>query len=548
MSIQQLLFISQVSSDSSITNALENVFNFSAFGDSSTVASVSSRAGCFGRDSSFNYENYVWITVGDDLRKYTYSGGSWSLTSTTDSPLGNNVLGCADNGTHVLLCDSNGNAALYNKSTDTFGSSRAIGGGNAQGVSWDGTQWIITGYAIEERVYRVNADNTSTLGFSTILDGRRKRGNAYDFDLERHWVFADTSNDETFAAWDGSSFGTPQDWDAYDSNVTTAMMGSTTSDDGDIFITTGGEKFLVQFDSGVVRVRAKLTDSTTISGVSPGHQIFTSTGTTSWTVPTGVTSISVLCVAGGGGGCGANGNTSLSTGGGGGGGALYYKNNYSVTPGDTLTVKVGSGGSGGPASSTNTGRIGGDGDDSSVKIGSTTICLAEGGTAGRTSGTTAGSGGSTANCTGDGGGSGGDGGSRPNTNVPGAGGGAGGYSGAGGDGSSGTGTGNSGSGGGAGGGGRAASANAGGGGGVGLYGEGSNGGGGAQASNDTCGGDGGSGGNDGVLLTAGTYGGGGGSRDDNSNGVGGDGADGAVRILWGYGRAFPSTNVSSETS
>jgi hypothetical protein len=259
MSIQQLLFVTQATG---LTNALEDVFNFTAFGDSSTVASVTSRAGCFGRDSNFNYENYVWIAVGDDLLKYTYSGGSWSLTSTTDSPLSTNILGCADNGTHVLLCDVSGFAALYDKSTDTFGSSRAIGGGNAQGISWDGTQWIITGYDIEERVYRVNADNTSTLGFSTILDGRRKRGNAYDFDLDRHWVFAGSADDETFAAWDGSSFGSVQDWDDYDSNVTTTMMNSTTPDDGDIFITTSGEKFLVQFDSGVVRVRAKLTDVT----------------------------------------------------------------------------------------------------------------------------------------------------------------------------------------------------------------------------------------------------------------------------------------------
>lgn len=270
MSIQQLLFVTQAASGFSITNALEDVFNFSAYGDSSTVASINSRAGCFGRDSNFNYENYVWIVTSDDLRKYTYSGGSWSLTSTTDSPLSNNILGCADNGTHVLLCDSNGNAALYNKSTNTFGSSRTIGGGNAQGASWDGTQWIITGYDIEERVYRVNADNTSTLGFSTVLDGSRKRGNAYDFDLDRHWAFGDGSNDETFAAWDGSSFGTPQDWDDYDSNVTPAMTSSTTTDDGDIFITTAGEKFLVQFDGGTIRVKAKLTDVSSVGIVTSG--------------------------------------------------------------------------------------------------------------------------------------------------------------------------------------------------------------------------------------------------------------------------------------
>jgi len=548
MSIQQLLFATQAG----LTNALEDVFNFSAFGDSSTVASVTSRAGCFGRDSNFNYENYVWIVVGDDLRKYTYSGGSWSLTSTTDSPLSTNILGCADNGTHVLLCDADGNAALYNKSTDTFGSSRSIGGGNAQGASWDGTQWIITFFesGSQDDVYRVNADNTSTLGFSSLLDNVRKRGNAYDFDLDRHWVFALGSEDETFAAWDGSSFGSAQDWDDYDSNVTTTMMSSTTVDDGDIFITTEGEKFLCQFDSGVVRVRAKLTDSTTINAYVPngGHQIFTSTGTTSWTVPTGVTSICVLCVGGGGGGVGSNGSTGLSAGGGGGGGALYYKNSYSVTPGDTLTVVVGAGGSGGAAAANDTDRLGTDGADSSVKISSTTICLAKAGTRGLVTGTTAGSGGDTASCVGDGGGSGGNGGAAPNTNVNGAGGGAGGYAGAGGVGSSGSGTGTAGSGGAGGGGGRALNADAGGGGGVGIYGQGSNGAGGASANNDTSGGGGGSGGNDGVQLTAGTYGGGGGSRDDSNSGAGGDGGDGAVRILWGTGRAFPSTHVSSETA
>ena len=125
-----------------VTNALENVFNFSAYGDSYNVVSVTSRAGCFGRDTSFNYENYVWIVTGDDLRKYTWNGSNFTLTLTRDSPLGTNILGCADNGTHVLLCDSNGRAALYNKSTNSFGSSRVIGGSNAQGISWDGTHGL----------------------------------------------------------------------------------------------------------------------------------------------------------------------------------------------------------------------------------------------------------------------------------------------------------------------------------------------------------------------------------------------------------------------
>lgn len=43
-------------------------------------------------------------------------------------------------------------------------------------------------------------------------------------------------------------------------------------------------------------------------------------------------------------------------------------------------------------------------------------------------------------------------------------------------------------------------------------------------------------------LTAGLYGGGGGSRAETSSGSGMSGADGAVRLIWGSGRAYPSTN------
>jgi len=62
----------------------------------------------------------------------------------------------------------------------------------------------------------------------------------------------------------------------------------------------------------------------------PG-QVEISPGTTSWTVPAGVTSVSVVCI--GAGSVGA-------TGYGGGGGGLAYGNNISVTPGATISVQV----------------------------------------------------------------------------------------------------------------------------------------------------------------------------------------------------------------
>ena len=64
----------------------------------------------------------------------------------------------------------------------------------------------------------------------------------------------------------------------------------------------------------------------------PGQVVFTSTGSNSWTVPNGVTSVSVVCI-----GAGSD-NASNH---GGGGGALAYGNNISVTPGASISLQVG---------------------------------------------------------------------------------------------------------------------------------------------------------------------------------------------------------------
>ena len=104
-----------------------------------------------------------------------------------------------------------------------------------------------------------------------------------------------------------------------------------------------------------------------------------------FTVPLGVTSISIACVGGGGGGVLTSATTS---GGGGGGGALSFINNVAVTPGESLSVARGGGGSvnitDGPAT---------DGGTSSVSRGGTVLASAAGGLGGN--GTTGGAGGST---------------------------------------------------------------------------------------------------------------------------------------------------------
>lgn len=259
----------------------------------------------------------------------------------------------------------------------------------------------------------------------------------------------------------------------------------------------------------------------------PGEVVFTTVGNHDWVVPEGVASISVVAVGGGGGG----GSTGGSGGAGGGGGGLGYKNDIVVTPGSTITVNVGAGGL--EDSLTH----GGD----SYVIDTSTVCGFGGYSSNSATGITAGG-----IYTGTGGGNGG----RPDSSGISdstGGGGAGGYSGNGGGSSINAGgqagTGGAGGGGAAGGSSDAAS----GGGGVGLYGEGTSGTGGTYTAGDaSVGGGGGSGGTAGgagaTTNYGGSYGGGGAGAELNSES--GDGGQGAVRILWGDGRAFPTTLVA----
>ena len=246
---------------------------------------------------------------------------------------------------------------------------------------------------------------------------------------------------------------------------------------------------------------------------APGQQVFTSSGT--FTVPAGVTSICAVAV--GRGQNGAAGDGMGTPGRGGEGGTLSYTNSISVTPGESLTVTI--------ATSTS-----GSTGETTLKRSSTVLLAARAG--GQTSGQ-ANVGTSFAGGTAP----------APAGAYGSGGGGAGGYSAAGGAGGSTGGGGSAGSGGSGGGGGGGNSGDySGGGGGVGLLGAGTNG---TASSGSGGGGGGGSGGAAGASggsdSTGGAYGGGGGGG--NVDYAGGNGGGGALRILWGAGRSYPSTNT-----
>jgi len=273
------------------------------------------------------------------------------------------------------------------------------------------------------------------------------------------------------------------------------------------------------------------------STIAVGQSSFITSGTFSWTVPTDVTSISVVAVGGGGGG-GLSGSA-----GAGGGGSLAYVNSISVTPGETLTVGVGTSGIG-ATTATGIGSTAFDGGNSYLKRGVISLVEAGGGKRGNNitidGNSLGGAGGTVIVGTG---GSGGSGGNLSSGNGSG-GGGAGGYSGSGGAGGTGVAVGSAGTGGAAGGGAGNSFPGAGGGG-VEVIGEGANGPGGTGS----YGGSGGSGGMSGEERPStsrggngGKYGGGGATGDTGAD-VSGFGASGAVRIIWGPNRQFPSVGT-----
>lgn len=251
-------------------------------------------------------------------------------------------------------------------------------------------------------------------------------------------------------------------------------------------------------------------------GVSASKQIlFESVGgaEVSWTVPSDVTSICAVTIGAGEGSVSGNGTS------GGTGGDLVYSNGITVTPGETLTIRAGDSVSG--SGTTQSSYIkrgasilvcakGGDVSDIESQINAGTGAIGTGGL--KSSGSSG-------------------------SQLGGGGGGAGGYGGAGGSSSSFP---SSGSNGGGGGGFRSNifGERGGEGGGVGPYGQGASGGPGEETNGWY--------GRSGSVVAGKKVYGGGASGAASSAPAADDGQDGCVRIIWGSGRAFPSTRTLDE--
>lgn len=141
------------------------------------------------------------------------------------------------------------------------------------------------------------------------------------------------------------------------------------------------------WDQGVVAAGGYvyMAGGESASGISTS--IFNTTGSANYTVPAGVSSVTVKLWGAGGGGGGA-GPSSAAGGAGGGGG--FIQTTLAVTAGESLDVYVGAGGGGGAAGPTYAGDGGGGGGSTRIARSGTTLAVAAGGGGGGAADTYAG--------------------------------------------------------------------------------------------------------------------------------------------------------------
>ena len=216
-----------------------------------------------------------------------------------------------------------------------------------------------------------------------------------------------TINDTTRSSYSlSSAAATDADGDTITYSITSGSLPPGLSISSSTGAITGTATAVVSNTTSTFTVSAATTNQTATRSFSitvnaPVVQSFTATGPATFSVPSGLTAVDVLVVAGGGSG----GN---QHGGGGGGGGLIYRPGFPVTPGGTVSLSVGAGGAGYPATGSNGTRPSGNGTPSTFG----TLTAIGGGTGPSHSGSPGG-------LSGQPGGSGGGGNSDPSGTPPG---------------------------------------------------------------------------------------------------------------------------------
>ena len=189
--------------------------------------------------------------------------------------------------------------------------------------------------------YDIKITNSNTLTTT--------QADAFNIDAQPSWTTSSGSLGSVFDSNRGSASFTIQATDPESGALTinTVLVsgslpaGSSLVDNGNGTATISGFNTVGSDTTSTFTVRANDANSNiadrqfSITVKAPVASSFTSSGT--FSVPSGISSVNVLVVAGGGG-------VGFDAGGGAGAGGLVYRPGFSVTPGGTVSVTVGCGG------------------------------------------------------------------------------------------------------------------------------------------------------------------------------------------------------------
>jgi Type VI secretion system/phage-baseplate injector OB domain len=343
---------------------------------------------------------FYWTGQDPTTNAYTVPAGTWTMIQdieTAPGPSGNitgwPVVGPAESNVgdqmtvEAVLVLGGINGAMIIPGTVTGGPGGALAGNTIEIQNID--QTTVTARALG--------------GITTTISAfAPANGNAGDI-----WI--NSTNGNQLYQFDGTNWN-PLTWTASDvieaGTIVTELIAANAI--------TAGQIAANSIYAGAIQAGA--IDGTTINGVTingntinaadviitatdgglfvygtGGTVVKTFTSSTTWTCPTGVSTVKVECYGAGGGGGGQDTSSGSNGGGGGGGGAYSVIASQAVTATDVYTVTV----AGGGAAGANNGSGGTAGVTEFVSPAPTVLCSANGGGGGGTNGT-AGAGGSTA--------------------------------------------------------------------------------------------------------------------------------------------------------
>jgi mucin-19 len=303
-------------------------------------------------------------------------GASGAITTLTGTTFGT-TTGTTVNAFTVNVSTTgttiNSNGDIYAMRTGGASGVIYLGNSGARYLYYDGANYAMPGANLFVNGIQV-VTNSGTWGIS-ITGNAATVTTGMPNNTDNYMNFRVMRNSNTVSPADGMYIG----YGNTAGGATRIYGAGSTS--GHAYIDASGNWFR---SDGVVYIRSD-NISSYATGSSLKSQTFTGSGT--FTVPSGITSVWVTMIGGGSGGAG---DSSGNGAGGGGAGAFCIKRAVSVTAGAGVTVTIGGGGAGGASS------IGSDG--SATSFGSVSVSGANaGGYIGNASNTLAGNGGAAGN-------------------------------------------------------------------------------------------------------------------------------------------------------